>query len=569
MVATFGIILAFFFVVLSLAWPLGKYIAIAMESPESIRWLRPLRSLEKLFVEALGTHYTRSMSWKEYYLSLLTFHVIGVITLFLCLTQQSIFAGIDPTARNMSVTTAFNAAISFVTNTDWQSFIPESFVCWPTSTFFLTTQLFFSASVGFTLLAPLVRGLRGEQTSELGNYWKDLIRFSIYVLLPLSCLLAVLLVATGVPQSMIGTLHYTTLEGSSSSIPINMCSSFEAIKQLGTNGGGLFCANSAHPFENPTPFSTLLELAAILLIPIALCRTFSELVRAPRQAILLLSVMGVLFVIFATLACFAESRVDTLLGAHDRSFFHAEGNMEGKECRIGPFWSVVWAVATTATSNGSVNCSLSSLLPLAGGIPLGLMELGEVVFGGIGTGITGSIIFLLIAVFAAGLMVGRTPEYLGKKIEAKEMKFVAILVVLPPTIALIGLSLTLSSALGRASLSSQSAHGMTEALYAFSSAAANNGSSFAGLNANTPLYNTSLGIVMWITRLVSAAIILRLAGTLAIKRKVATSPGTLPTDTFAFGLWLAFVILIVGALNFLPAFTLGPVIEHLTLFSDL
>ncbi len=553
MIAPFGIILVFFGLVCFLAWRLGGYITIAMDSPESFFWLKPLRGVEKLVLHALGSYYTKSMSWKEYYLSLLSFHVIGILVLFLILTQ----------ATNLSITSAFNGAISFVTNTDWQAYIPESSLNWPVAALGLTTQLFFSAAVGFTMLAPLVRGFRGEQTSDLGNYWKDLLRFSLYVLLPLSTVLSVALVVTGVPQSVQGALSYTSFEGVPSSAPLNLCASFEAIKQLGTNGGGLFRANSAHPFENPTPFSTLLELAALLLIPIALCRTFGEMAKAPRQAILLIGVMGTLFVLFATLACTAESHIDPILGTKERSFFHAEGNMEGKECRIGPFWSVVWTVATTATSNGSVNCALSSLLPLTGGVPLGLMELGEVVFGGIGSGITGAIVFLLIAVFAAGLMVGRTPEYLGKKIEASEMKLIAILVILPATITLIGLALTLCLPGGMSSLSTRSAHGMTEALYAFSSAAANNGSSFAGLKADTPLYNIGLGLVMVLVRLGSAAVILRLAGALASKKRVAASPGTLPTDTFAFGLWYGFVILIVGALNFLPAFTLGPVIDHL------
>jgi K+-transporting ATPase ATPase A chain len=565
MITALLVVAVFLSVVFLLAWPLGKYIYYVVEDPESLKPLRSFLSLEKKLFSRVGNLYFQNMTWREYFFSLLAFHTLGIVLLFLLLRFQGLLSFFDRTAHNMPAFTAFNTAISFVTNTDWQSSIPEKDVSWIIGAVGLGPQLFFSAAVGICLLCCLSRAFVYKETKTIGSFWKDLVRISICVLFPLALLFSPLLVATGVPQSFKGITTYSSYENPSntSDILLGCTATHVAIRQLGTNGGGLYAANAAHPFENPSPWSNILEIGLMLLIPIALCRTFGEIVRMRRQAILLLSVMGVLF-LFACAAAFWAEGADIPFLAPTQ-LFHATGNMEGKECRFGPFWSIFWSVSTTATSTGSVNSSLSSYLPLGGGVPLALMQLGEVIFGGVGTGAAGAIVFLLVAVFAAGLMVGRTPEYLGKKIETREMKFVTLLTILPAALVLITTAIVLTTPIGISSLSAHSSHGVTEALYAFSSAAANNGSSFAGLDANIPFYNVLLGIVMYISRLFSAAMILALAGSLAGKKQVAIGAGTLPTDTVAFGLWFAFVILIIGALNFLPAFVLGPGIEHMTL----
>jgi len=566
MTAVLGIIVLFFLLVLVCSWPLGSYVAAVIEDPDEIRWIRPLRAIERVFSSRLKGFYLLEMSWKEYFFALLTFVSVGFFVLFTLLRWQAIWFFFDPHAVNMPSDTAFNTAISFVTNTNWQSSIPEIELSTYVQMMGITTQQFFSACTGMALLCAFARGLRNKENTKIGNFWRDVVRFSVYVLFPLSLFVSFLLVAAGVPQSASGSVEYQTMEGMETELPMGMVASQVAIKQLGTNGGGLFRANSAHPLENPTPVSNVLELVSILLLPLALCRTFAELVKAPRQGILIVSVMAVLFIGGAFLACYAESSPIPFLPKQERSFFEAEGNMEGKETRFGPFWSVLWSVATTAVSNGSTNSSISSFLPLAGGVPMGMIQLGEVLFGGIGTGIVGAVVYLLLAVFSAGLMVGRTPEYLGKKIEAKEMKLVILLAILPSALVLTSCALTIMQPVGRATLSSHGPHGITETLYAFSSSAANNGSSFQGLQANIPLYNFLLGALMYLGRLFSAALILALAGTLAEKKKVAVGAGTLPTETVSFGVWFGFVTLLVGALNFLPAFTLGPVLEHVMLF---
>jgi len=566
MIAVFGTIVFFFLLVLLLAWPLGGYIATVIETPERIRWIRPLQRLERFFSLRLKGFYLIEMGWKEYFFALLSFISVGFLLLFTLLRWQGVWFFFDPNALNMPSHTAFNTAMSFVTNTNWLSCIPEVELSCLVQMIGITTQQFFSACVGMALLCAFARGLKNKENKKIGNFWRDVTRFSVYVLLPLCFIVSLLLVATGVPQSASGSVRYQSVEGVETELPLGMIASQIAIKQLGSNGGGLFRANGAHPLENPSPLSNLIELAAILLIPLALCRTFADLVRAPRQGMLIISVMAVLFIGGAFLACYAESSQIPFLPEQERSFFEAQGNMEGKETRFGPFWSVLWAVSTTAVANGSTNSSISSFLPLAGAIPLGMIQLGEVLFGGVGTGIVGAVVYLLLAVFSAGLMVGRTPEYLGKKIEAKEMKLVILLAIIPAALVLTSLSLTLMQPEGRGSLSSHGPHGITEALYAFSSSAANNGSSFQGLQANNPLYNFLLGALMYLGRLFSAALILALAGSFAEKKKIAVGAGTLSTGSVAFGVWFAFVILLIGALNFLPVFVLGPVVEHVMLF---
>lgn len=565
MTSALAVTLLFVAVMLSLAWPLGKYIAVVLETPETISWLMPLRWLENRCAAVLGAAYKSEMSWKEYFFSLLTFHSVCVLFLFLMLRFQSLWVFLDPRATDFSASAAFNTAISFATNTNWTSYIPELQMSWPVQMVGLTTQNFLSASVGISLMCTLARAFCRAQTNKIGNFWQDIVRFSLYVLLPLSLLASLLLLAGEVPQSAQGAVSYTTLEGECVTVPVGMCASQIAIKQLGTNGGGFFNVNSAHPFENPTVWSSLVELVGILLLPMALCRTFGELVRSPRQAVLFVSVMTVLFVGAVMIGCWAEGGPSPLLPREGSSLFQAEGNMEGKECRCGPFWSVLWAASTTATSNGSVNSSLTSFLPLSGGVCMGLMQLGEVVYGGVGTGVTTAVVFLLIAVFAAGLMVGRTPEYLRKKIEAREMKPVALLAIFPAIVVLLSTAITLLHPSGLETLSGRTPHAITEVLYAFSSCAANNGSSFKGIMDSLPFLNLLTGVVMYVGRLFPAALTLCLAGVLAEKKHVAQTAGTLATDTVAFGVWFVFVILIIGALNFLPAFTVGPLTDHMQL----
>jgi K+-transporting ATPase ATPase A chain len=566
MIAALAVTGLFLAVTCILAWPLGGFIARVIESPEEISILRPLRWLEDICATIIGPAYKSEMNWKEFFFALLALHTVGMVFLFVMLRFQSLWSFLDPRAVDFSAYAAFNTSISFVTNTNWQSYVPERQMSWLVQMVGLTVQNFLSAAVGITLLCAVARAFRRAETNKVGNFWQDLVRFAVYVLFPLSCVVSILLVASGVPQSTAGTLSYTTLEGSQVTIPVGMCASQIAIKQLGTNGGGFFGVNSAHPLENPTAWSNLIELVAILLIPMALCRTFGQLVRSPRQGVLFASVMGGLFFGAVFLCCLAEGHGIPFLSGGEQSLFQAEGNMEGKECRFGPFWSILWSVATTATGNGSVNSSLSSYAPLSGGVPLALIELGEVIFGGIGTGMTAAIVFLLTAVFAAGLMVGRTPEYLGKKIEAREMKPVALLTILPAAIVLMSTASALVLPAGVEGLSTRSPHGITEVLYGFSSAAANNGSSFAELSSDAELYNLMTGIAMYLGRLFPAALTLALAGAFAEKKKVAQTVGTLATDTFAFGIWFCFVICIIGALSFLPVFTLGPIIEHMNLF---
>lgn len=566
MIAVLCISFVFVTLLSGIAWYLGGWIARVLEAPEEVSALQPFRWIERLSFSLIGDSYKSEMNWKEYFFAFLTFHTCGIVLLFLLLRWQGVWHVIDPSAKDMSAYMAFNVAISFVTNTNWQSYVPEVEMSWPIQMIGLTVQNFVSAAAGVTVLCAVARAFRRAETNKLGNFWQDLVRCSIYVLLPLSLITAAGLCWTGVPQTTAGSISYETLEGHVQTIPVGMCASQVAIKQLGTNGGGFYSANSAHPLENPTPISNMIELLAIVLLPMALCRTFGEMVRSRRQGLLFLVVMGVLLFCAIILASLSEQQAIPSLFSGEGSLFQAEGNMEGKESRFGPFWSVLWAVATTATGNGSVNASLSSMFPLTGGLCLGLIDLGEVVFGGLGTGMTSAIVFLLIAVFAAGLMVGRTPEYLGKKIEAKEMKFVALLAILPSVIILMTTAYALTHPSGVQALSVKGPHGFSEALYAFSSTSLNNGSSFAGLTAESPLYLIMTSITMYCGRFFPVALTLALAGTLVEKRRVAQTAGTLDTDSLAFGVWFGFVILMLGALNFIPALTLGPIIEHMNLF---
>jgi K+-transporting ATPase ATPase A chain len=427
----------------------------------------------------------------------------------------------------------------------------------------LTTQSYLSAATGLAVMAALARGVVGRETTQLGSFWTDVIRVTVYVLLPLSTALALLLVAGGVPQTLAAALDVTTIEGATQRVALGPVASQVAIKQLGTNGGGFFNVNSAHPLENPTPWTNTLELVAILLIPAAQCLTFGRLVGDRRQGWMLLGVMTALLLPFLLLTAHAELTPPVLDGVTTDLAGHDGGNLEGKEVRFGAVSSALWAVFTTAASNGSVNAMHDSFSALGGLGPMVLMQLGEVVFGGVGSGLYGMVVFEIVAVFLAGLMVGRTPEVLGKKIEAFEVKMAALAILLPSSTVLLGAALAVSTEAGRAGVFNPGAHGFSEVLYAFSSAANNNGSAFGGLGAAAPFYAVALGGAMAVGRYGVLIPVLALAGALAPKRRVPVGPGTLPTHTPLFGALLAGTVLLVGALTFVPALALGPVVEHL------
>ncbi|NTW45335.1 MAG: potassium-transporting ATPase subunit KdpA, partial [Anaerolineaceae bacterium] len=467
--------------------------------------------------------------------------------------------------KNISPDLAFNTAISFVSNTNWQNYAGESTLSYLSQMLGLTVQNFLSAATGITALLALIRGFSRHNTEKLGNFWSDLNRSILYVLLPLSLLVSILLVSQGVIQNFQPYREIQTLDQSTGQstqiLPQGPAASQIAIKMLGTNGGGYFNANSAHPYENPTPFSNFVEMLSILIIPASLTYTFGKMIGDTRQGWALFTVMIVLFVIMTGVAIHAEIQGNPNFAA--MGVDQSAGNMEGKEVRFGAVNSAIWATATTAASNGSVNAMHDSFSPLGGLVAIWMMMLGEVVFGGVGSGLYGLLAFVIIAVFVAGLMVGRTPEYLGKKIEIFEMKMSAVIVLIPVIIALFGTAIALMTSAGRAGIFNAGPQGFSEALYAFTSAANNNGSAFAGLSGNTAFYNISLGIAMIMGRFILLVAALAIAGSLSIKTKLPSTSGTLPTHNLLFIGWLAGVIIIVGALSFLPALALGPIVQHL------
>jgi K+-transporting ATPase ATPase A chain len=476
----------------------------------------------------------------------------------------------------VSPDSSFNTAVSFGTNTNWQGYGGETTMSYLTQMLGLTVQNFVSAATGMATLAAFVRGFARRSATTIGNFWVDLTRTTLYVLLPLAIVLALALVSQGVVQTLrpYATVPFLDPTGPAvaeeqapalQTLALGPAASQIAIKQLGTNGGGFFNVNSAHPFENPTPLSNFLELLAILVISGALCYTFGVMVGDTRQGWAILTAMTILFVVLLGACVVAEQRGTSLAGLgvdHEASALQAGGNMEGKEVRFGIVNSALWATATTAASNGSVNSMHDSFTPLGGLVPMWLMQLGEVIYGGVGSGLYGMLVFALIAVFVAGLMVGRTPEYLGKKIEAYEMKMAALVILIPPAVVLIGTAIAVLAPAGRATIFNPGAHGFSEVLYAFSSAGNNNGSAFAGLGANTPFYNTLLGIAMLFARYWLAIPTLAIAGSLAKKKAVPEGPGTLPTHTPLFIGLLIGVVVLVGALTFFPALALGPIVEH-------
>jgi len=517
-------------------------------------------------------------SWKAYAIGILIFNAIGFVAVYALQRLQGVLPANPAGLGAVEAGSAFNTAVSFATNTNWQGYGGETTMSYLTQMLGLGVQNFLSAATGIAVLAALIRGLARRSSGTVGNCWADLTRVTLYILLPLSVVLALALVSQGVvqtfrgPQEVALAVPLTTGDGAgvtTQTIPLGPAASQIAIKQLGTNGGGFFNVNSAHPFENPTPISDFLQVLAILVIPAALCWTFGEMVRDRRQGWAVLAAMLVIFVplLFANYALEAAgnpraqglTRVDAV--ASEKA---PGGNMEGKEVRFGVADSARWAVATTAASNGSVNSMHDSYTPLGGLIPMWLMQLGEVVFGGVGSGLYGMLMFVIVAVFVAGLMVGRTPEYLGKKIDPFEMKMAAVAVLVPCALVLVGTAVGALVPEGQTT-SNPGPHGFSQILYAFSSAGNNNGSAFAGLSANTPFYNIALGLAMWFSRFWIVVPVLAVAGSLGAKRVSPTTSGTLPTHTPVFVLMLVAVVVIVGALTFVPALALGPVVEHLQL----
>lgn len=553
-------------VLLILVKPLGGYMARVYQGERT--FLSPvIAPIERAVLRLAGIKSDDEMTWKTYAIIVLLFNLVGFFFLYLLLRFQQILPLNPQVLESVSPQLAFNTAVSFVTNTNWQSYGGETTMSYLSQMLGLGVQNFLSAATGMAVLIALIRGLIRHTANRLGNFWVDLIRTVFYILLPLSIILALLLVTQGVVQSFQPAIISQTVDQTpgvvSQTIPLGPAASQIAIKQLGTNGGGFFNVNSAHPFENPTPFSNFLEMLAILLIPAALTYTFGKMVGDTRQGWALLAAMTIILVLMISIAISAESQGNPMFTS--MGVDQSAGNMEGKEVRFGVVNSSIWATVTTAASNGSVNAMHDSFSPLGGLVPLWMMLLGEVVFGGVGSGLYGMLAFVVIAVFVAGLMVGRTPEYLGKKIEIHEMKMAALIVLIPVVTVLFGTAIALTSSSGTATIFNAGPQGFSEVLYAFASAGNNNGSAFAGLGANTNFYNIGLGIAMLFARYALIVPVLAMAGSLAEKKIVPTSSGTLPSHTPLFIGWLIGVIIIVGALSFLPALALGPIVQQLML----
>jgi K+-transporting ATPase ATPase A chain len=596
--ASVALIALFLLVTLLLVKPLGLYMANVMEG----RPIWPLRvggGLERLLYRLGGVDPAAEMGWKRYMIALLLFNAVGALALY-AIQRLQLWLPLNPQQfANVSPDSSFNTAVSFVTNTNWQGYSGESTMSYLTQMAGLAVQNFLSAATGIAVVIALIRGFARHTARSIGNFWTDVTRATLYILLPLSTLLAIVLVGQGVVQNFsaykdvptVETLAYQApkadaagnplkdasgnpvlenLSTAKQTLPMGPFASQEAIKLLGTNGGGLTNANSAHPYENPTPLSNFLEMLAMVLIPAALTYTFGKLVGDTRQGWAVLAAMLILFVGLVGLAVNSEQAgnphiaalgVDQAAGQQQSG-----GNMEGKEARFGVAASALFTTIATGTSTGAVNSAHDSLTPLGGFVPLFNMQLGEVVLGGVGTGLYSMLIFAIIGVFIAGLMIGRTPEYLGKKIEAFEMKMSSVAILVMPFIVLLGTAIAVSLADGKAGVANPGAHGFSEILYAFTSAGNNNGSAFAGISANTPFYNTALGLVMWLGRFWPIAAVLAVAGSLAAKKRVPVTAGTMLTYGPTFIILLIGTVLLVGALTFVPALALGPIVEHLVLW---
>jgi len=557
--------------ILALAPPIGRWMARVYTGERHVLQ-HVLGPLERLCYRLAGVDPAREQRWTAYTASVLLFSAAGFLFVYLIERAQGMLP-LDPAGLGgVPAALAFNTAVSFATNTNWQAYAGETTMSHLTQMVALTSQNFASAATGMAVLVALTRGIARRSAETIGNFWVDLVRGTLYVLLPLATLLALFLAGAGVVQTFRGSVRVAPLDAASSThatqtIALGPVASQEAIKQLGTNGGGFFNTNSAHPFENPNAATDLAESLAILLLPAALCFTFGRLVGDRRQGWALFAAMLVVFVplVIATTS-FEQRGTPALERAGAQVTPTAEspgGNMEGKEARFGIASSALWAVATTAASNGSVNSMHDSYTPLGGLVPLWLIQLGEVIFGGVGSGLYGLVMFAVIAVFVAGLMVGRTPEYLGKKIEAYEMKMAALVVLVPAIVVLVGTAGSLLVPAARIAVQNPGPHGFSELLYAFSSAGDNNGSAFAGLNANIGVLNVALGTAMVLGRFWTMIPVLAIAGSLAKKKRIPSGSGTLPTHTPLFVALLLGTALLVGALTFFPALTLGPIVEHL------
>ena len=573
--ATGWLQLALFFVVLIICIkPLGAYMANVYEGKTTFMH-KPLRWLESGFYRLVRMDENEEMPWQAYALNVLVFSLVSLIGLYALLRLQDLLplnpAGMAAVPPHL----AFNTAVSFVSNTNWQSYGGESTLSYLSQMLGLTVQNFVSAGVGMAVMVALVRGFVRINSKTIGNFWTDLVRSVVYILLPLSVLLAVVLGSQGVVQTFKPYVEAQLLEPTkdadgnevtTQTIAVGPAASQIAIKQLGTNGGGFFNANSAHPLENPTPLSNFLEMLSIILIPAALCFTFGSMVKDNRQGWVLFAAMTIIFVPLTIFGVMQEQKGNPLLtplGVDQVvSDTQSGGNMEGKETRSGIANSVLWATTTTAASNGSVNAMHDSFTPLGGLVPMILMQFGEVIYGGVGSGMYGMLVFVMLTVFIAGLMVGRTPEYLGKKIQAFEIKMASVVILIVPLFVLVSTAIAVSLDVGKAGILNPGAQGFSEILYAFTSAANNNGSAFGGLTANTPFYNTMLGFAMLFGRFWIIVPVLAIAGSLAAKRVTPVSAGTLPTHTPLFIGLLVGVIVLVGVLTYVPALALGPIAEH-------
>jgi potassium-transporting ATPase potassium-binding subunit len=587
----------FLLVLIAIAYPLAIYVA-RIADVAAIRGVAG--TVERFLYRLAGVDPEKDMSWTQYAIALLLFNALGALVVF-AVQRLQFWLPLNPQAFvNVSPDSSFNSAVSFVTNTNWQGYAGESTMSYFTQMLALAVQNFFSAATGIAVAFALIRGFARRSAQGIGNFWVDLTRSTIYILLPLSTILAVVFMSQGVIQNFDAYRQATTLESltyanpkldadgaplkdaqgnavteqattQTQSLAMGPVASQEAIKMLGTNGGGFFNANSSHPFENPTPLSNFLQMIAMFLIPAALCFVFGRMVGDSRQGWAVLGAMTVIFLFMAVIATWAEQQGNPAIAAlgvdQTHSALQAGGNMEGKETRFGIVASALFATITTAASCGAINAVHDSFTPLGGLVPMWLIELGEVVFGGVGSGLYGMLIFAIMAVFIAGLMIGRTPEYIGKKIESFQMKMTAIVILVTPFLVLVGAAIAVMSEAGRLGIFNPGAHGFSEILYALSSAANNNGSAFAGLSANTPFYNSLLAVVMWFGRFAFIVPVLAIAGSLAKKKRIEPTAGTLPTHGPLFVAMLVGTVVLVGALTYVPALALGPVIEHLQLYA--
>ena len=586
------LLIAFIGIIVALAKPVGLYLVGLIDG--SARVVKTGQKFENRTLVLIGANPETEMGWKDYALAVLLFSVVGVILTY-AIQRLQLWLPLNPQAMaNVSADSAFNTAVSFITNTNWQGYAGESTMSYFTQMAALTVHNFASAATGIAVAFALIRGFARHSISTIGNFWTDLYRITLYLLLPVSFVFALVLVSQGVIQNFSAYPEATTLEINKYDAPKNgpdgqplkddkgnpvtepaeaktqviamgPVASQEAIKMLGTNGGGFFNANSAHPYENPTPFTNFLQMLSIFLIPAGLCYAFGRAVGDARQGWAILGAMTAIFVVFAEVAMSAEQTASPLIAKLGSDT--AMGNMEGKEMRFGVAASALFATITTAASCGAVNAMHDSFTPIGGFVPILLMQLGEVVFGGVGSGLYGMLVFAIMAVFLAGLMIGRTPEYLGKKIESYEIKMVSVAILVTPLLVLAGTAISVMVADGKASILNPGAHGFSEILYAFSSAANNNGSAFAGISANTPYYNIALAIAMWFGRFAIIVPVLALAGSLAAKKRIPVSGGTMPTHGPLFIVLLIGTVLLIGALTYIPALALGPIVEHLMMLA--